>query len=70
MSLSEQFTVTYIWWLLRTPKVRYLIEGKDEAPEYDASQNSFAGMDLEERFIVSDASAQYPDNFNVIKMQK
>ena len=27
-------------------------------------------MDLEEWFNVSDASAQYPDNFNVIKMQK
>lgn len=45
-------------------------QGKDEAPEYDASQNPFADMDLEERFIVSDASAQYHDNFNFIKMQK
>ena len=32
-------------------------QGKDEAPEYDASQNPFADMDLEERFVVSDASA-------------
>ena len=30
----------------------------------------FADMDLEDRFIVSDASAQYHDNFNVVKMQK
>ena len=45
-------------------------QGKDETPEYDASQNPFADMDLEDRFIVSDASAQYPDNFNVIKKQK